>query len=134
MLPKDTLQLAPAEAYFLNTYGQILRVRIPKMTQADMAAVGAQLPERRPFGFQPKAKKNPNETQMKPGFETQKTSSESAAQLPADVARVLSLWSDGKSVGEIVKAIHGDIGGPKYNAARADVETIIRLHWRGGTS
>lgn len=85
----------------------------------------------RPFGF--------HAAPMKPGenpHETQVRNPENLAgmpQTPTDptVARILALWGAGKSIGEIVKAIHGEISGPKYNKARDEVETVIRLHWKG---
>lgn len=130
-LPNDVLQLEPGECYLLDTRGTLRKVRIPFCTPADLARVGALLggknpvsssTDTRPFGFQPAVQK----TQMKPGFESRESSLGSPATLDAQSARILALFAQGMSVGEIVKAIWGEISGPKYNQARAQVEQTLR--------
>lgn len=133
-LPNDVLQLEPGECYLLDTRGQLRKVRIPHCAPADIERVAAQLggqlagaTVKPAFGFRPAgAARNPAETQMKPGFETRETSSGSAPLLDPQGARILALFAQGMSIGEIVKAIWGEISGPKYNMARATVETVIR--------
>lgn len=133
-LPPDVLQLEPGECYLLDTRGQLRKVRIPFCTPADLERVGAMLGGKasgaavKPaFGFRPAgAARNPTETQMKPGFESRETSPASAGGLDPQSARILALFAQGLSVGEIVKAIWGEISGPKYNQARATVEQAIR--------
>ena len=133
-LPPDVLQLEPGECYLLDTRGQLRKVRIPFCTPADLERVGAMLGGKasgaavKPaFGFRPAgAARNPAETQMKPGFESRETSPASAGGLDPQSARILALFAQGLSVGEIVKAIWGEISGPKYNQARATVEQAIR--------
>lgn len=145
VLPRDTMGLAPGESYLVDTRGQLRRVHTPRMTVEDVAAVGraltssgqgaiaASLAEtRRTFGFHPapvKPTQNPSETQMR-NPENQAGTPQSAHD--PTVARILALWADGKSIGAIVKAIHGEISGPKYNQARDEVEAVIRHHWKGG--
>lgn len=124
-------------------------VRIPYMSNAALysmlgdapadSGVGlgalraSQAEAERHFGFQPppvvKPTRNPDETQTRNPenlAETPKTAPD------ATVARILALWAEGKRIGEIVKAIHGEISGPKYNAARDEIEAIIRNHWKAG--
>jgi uncharacterized protein YoaH (UPF0181 family) len=64
---------------------------------------------------------------LKPGFKTHDTAPASASGLDPQSARILGLFAQGMSIGEIVKAVWGDISGPKYNQARSQVETAIRV-------
>ncbi|HEU4329416.1 MAG TPA: hypothetical protein VFS21_40135 [Roseiflexaceae bacterium] len=103
--------------------------------------------ERRPLGFRPpaiepaataetqkpttpadsslKPTRNPDETQVRNPENLIGT----AQELPAETARVLALFREEKSIGEIVKAIYGDVSGPRYNRLRDEVEAMIRRHW-----
>ena len=133
-LPADVLSLPPGTAYLLDTRGQLQRVQIPFCTPGDIERVGVLLGNKpttgtmKPgFGFRPATQqKNPSETHMKPGFKTHDTAPARANGLDPQSARILALFAQGMSIGEIVKAIWGEISGPKYNQARSQVETTIR--------
>jgi hypothetical protein len=138
IMPNDTLQLAPGECYLLDTRGQLVRVRIPTMTPDDIQRVAHIIEERsnpketsRPFGFHPNSRKKLDETEMKPTTETQESSPGRNKNLSAETARILALFRQGMSIGEIVKAIYGELTGPKYNRARNEVEAAIRESLEG---
>lgn len=133
-LPTDIRTLPDATGYLLTVRGNFVKVVIPRMTAADLVAIGEQLggkaasepPETgRHFGFAPsppKAKINRNESDRESGVN--RDGMPSAA--PADLARVIALFRAGKSIGEIVREIYGALSGTPYNQARAEVERMIR--------
>jgi hypothetical protein len=50
-----------------------------------------------------------------------------ASDIPtAEVARIRALFKSGKSIGDIVREIYGNITGTPYQKARAAIETILR--------
>lgn len=110
---------------------------VPGAIAASLAEAAAETqPEtQRPFGFHPTGVKptvkptgNPSETQTR-NPENQVGTPQTA--VPPEVTRILALFGEGKTIGEIVKAIHGDISGPRYTQARTEIEAVIRQHWKG---
>lgn len=134
-LPGDTLTLQPGEAYLLDTRGSLTRVRIPMMSSDDLASVGAWLSNGhetsfQPMGFRPAVKpaKKPDETQER---NPEKLITQPNIAAP-ETMRILSLFQEGKSIGEIVRAVFGDVSGPRYNKLRDQVEAQIRQALRDG--
>ena len=137
ILPDDTLQLPPGTCYLLDTYGQLRRAQIPHITSHDIAQAAkhigepAQIDETRTrfhMGFKPPtsaAVRDPDEnrkkTGKKPDVETGNTNAQSAEN-----RRIVSLFKDGNSIGEIIRELWGDIKGTRYNEKRSQVEKIIR--------
>jgi hypothetical protein len=66
---------------------------------------------------------------------TERTSNAAASQpLPADVARVLALFAEGHSTGEIAQQVYGaPKSGGKSTEARRLVESVIRTHYQPHT-
>lgn len=130
MLPEDTLQLQPGECYLLNTHGQLVKVRIPQMTSADLANVGRRLgatsdptsergmgfrPPRRPEGATEGA--NSKATSSPPGR---------AETMDAEAARALALIRAGKGLAEVIKELYGVSGGRLYQEKTAWLMEVIR--------
>lgn len=78
----------------------------------------------RPFGFQVKPTENPFETQTR----KPENQIETPQTMSAETARIIALFRDNMSIGQIVKAMYGDITGPRYNKAREEVEAAIRAY------
>jgi hypothetical protein len=49
----------------------------------------------------------------------------------AESARIIALFKGGKSVGDIIREIHGPIAGEKYKKARAAIEAILQTALQG---
>ena len=135
-LPGDIRTLPDATGYLLTVKGDFVKVVIPQMTAADLVTIGARLggeapsnvpsalpSTARPFGFagrQPEGnrKANTEGTEGRP----------SAAERPAEHARIVALFVAGKTIPEIVKEVfHLDSnGGRAYVERRQLVEDVIR--------
>ncbi len=131
MLPKDTLQLEPGSCYLLNTYGQLSKVRIPLMTDADVAEVGQRLAgspggspggsTARPFGFVPR--------RAEPGAEPYGSTLPNAAEPhSAKVEEVRRLLAAKCGTDEIIRQVWGiESKGRAYTKAREELLAIIAL-------
>lgn len=128
-LPDDTLQLAPGEAYLLDTAGALTRVRIPLMTGGDVATVGRLLTD-----DQPKMPADSVTIQSK-------ISQAAAVDYSAvgrgetrspEAQRVISLFLAGKDASAIVSEVHGlsSRAGAPYMRKLADVQEVIRAALR----
>ncbi|MBK9711580.1 MAG: hypothetical protein IPO81_09690 [Kouleothrix sp.] len=131
-LPGDIRTLPDATGYLLTVKGDFVKVVIPRMTAADLVAVGAQLgseaPSKapsndRPFGFvgrqmEGRWKAKLEGTEGRPG----------AAERPAEHARIVALFVAGKTIPEIVKEVFSldSNGGRAYVEKRQLVEEVIR--------
>jgi hypothetical protein len=133
-MPDDIRTLPDATGYLLTTRGVFTKIVIPKMTPADLEIVGAGLgrspvSDSRSFGFAPARRETAAQADSNQ-IETDRESGVNRAQTPdtlsPDVARVLALFAAGKTIGEIVKALWGELSGTPYNRKREEVEAIIR--------
>lgn len=142
-LPDDTLTLPPGSAYLMTTAGELRKVVIPVMTEADVSALGMQAtqpaapngaPPPRPFGFRP----SPAEAAGKPAgraIETKPESTFTASPRPTldpEAARVVSLFLAGKTIPEIITEVYNVSAGRAYQEKRALVERILRDALKGG--
>jgi len=132
MLPENTLQLQPGQAYLLNTYGQLVKVTIPQMTGADLANVGRRLGSDRgstdrPFGFVPRRAEPGVELGVEPGPKLpSSTHQEAVKPRSAKVEQVRRLLMEKCGTDEIIKRVWGVEGrGRAYTAARAELLEII---------
>jgi hypothetical protein len=121
-LPDDVLQLPEGHAYLLDNRGRLERITVPHTTPNDIAHVAGLLEttsDARPAA---------------PPADVPVTTSRTAASepLPPDVARVLTLFSDGLTVGEIAQQVYdAPKSGGRSAELRRRVEEIIRRQWRG---
>lgn len=107
-------------------------VRVPLVSNEAIAALlgGETLDESTTvkgpsMGFRPPAKIAPAESPPK-AEESRLPSGESQIAESPQTARILALFQQGKSIGEIVKELTGATSGAKYNQTRAEVEATIR--------
>jgi hypothetical protein len=143
--PRDTMSLAPGEAYLVDTSGAMRRVHIPRMTLADVNAIGQGLGARLganpgaiaasladgaslPFGFRPGSASGspvarsepPSEPRSEPG------GSPHHKALSPQAARVLSCMAQKKSTNQIIAEVWGVEGkGPKYQAALDELRDVM---------
>jgi hypothetical protein len=154
VLPNDTMGLAPGESYLVDTRGQLRRVVTPHLTVDNLADIGRRLGGPHapvpnaiavsladgaslPFGFRPA----PAMPSARPAEDNGKASGNQTGAMPStaaaslgsetEIALILALFKQGKSIGEIVAEAYGSVGGRKYNELRDKVEAIIRAHWKG---
>ncbi len=138
--PEDTLTLPPGQAYMLTTRGELQRVTIPQMTQADILRLGALVdqPGRSPakFGFTPSsqaltplvAKCMPDGSQMVAKANQATTASQSARTVSPEAARVVGLFLGGKEPAQIVEELRGvkSSQGRTYQTALAEITALLR--------
>lgn len=139
-LPNDTLTLPPGSAYLMTTAGELRKVVIPVMTEADVSALGVQAthpatngaPPPRVFGFRPP----PAEVARKPAGSRPESKPESkpevisaASQRPVldpEAARIVALFLAGKDIPAIIAEVYGSTGGRAYQEKRVLVERMLR--------
>jgi hypothetical protein len=137
MMPQDTLSLQPGQSYLLNTYGQLVRVTIPKMTPADLVAIGRCLgSERVPMGFRPPVKEhdgNPAGTQVEPNGNAAELAPGAETITPAERARILALFFDeGLDTAEIIRRLWPELSRGRATQERSRVVlAVIRQAARG---
>lgn len=135
-LPADTLQLAPGQAYLLDTSGQLQRVTIPMMRAEDMTKIGATLaggapstehPAPLPMGFRSSRPEAAMEAAMEGATDRapSKASQRATTHTP-EAARVLALILAGKSVSDVVKELWGISGGREYKERCNQIMAIVR--------
>ncbi len=107
-------------------------VRVPLVSNAAIAALlGGETPDESTtgkglsMGFRAPVKTAPAESPLKVD-ESRLASGESPIAESPQTARILALFRQGKSIGEIVKELTGATSGAKYNQTRAEVEATIR--------
>jgi hypothetical protein len=116
-------------------------VRVPLVSNAAIAALleSAAAPETLDesatvkglsFDFRPPVRTAPNESRMKVEESRLERGESRIAESPQD-ARVLALFRQGKSIGEIVKDLTGATSGATYNKTRSAVEETIRRATQG---
>ncbi|NJK82406.1 MAG: hypothetical protein HC914_22215 [Chloroflexaceae bacterium] len=128
-LPDDVLQLPEGHAYLLNNRGQLERIIVPHTTPRDIAHVAgllectsdARQPDTHETGIRPENNVPPAATSSPATRDT----------LPPDVARVLTLFADGLTVGEIAQQVYdAPKSGGRSAELRRQVEEIIRQTYR----
>jgi hypothetical protein len=136
-LPDDVLQLPEGHAYLLNNRGQLERITVPHTTPNDIAHVAGLLEatsDARPAA--PPADVPVTCARPATDVPPAATSAASASDaLPPDVARVLTLFSDGLTVGEIAQQVYeAPKSGGRSAELRRRVEEIIRQAYRAAAA
>jgi hypothetical protein len=136
-LPDDVLQLPEGHAYLLDNRGRLERITVPHTTPNDIAHVAGLLEatsDARPAA--PPADVPVTCTRPAHDVPPAATSSAAASEtLPPDVARVLSLFSDGLTVGEIAQQVYeAPKSGGRSAELRRRVEEIIRQAYRAAAA
>lgn len=145
-LPDDIRSLPDATAYLLNVKGELIKVIIPQMTNADIARAGELIASpastRATFGFTaptqaltpPVAEWKSHGSQMEVKTELTSTAAQSAKTVSPEAARAASLFLGGKSPAEIVAELRGvnsSAGGRRYQTALNEVTELIRQGVQG---
>lgn len=140
-MPDDIRSLPDATAYLLNVKGELTKVIIPRMTNADVARAGAmievQAHARPTFGFTaPTAPLTPivasgtaTGRQRDGNTVLPATASQPARMAAPEAAHAAGLYIGGKSIADIVQELRGvssSTGGRAYRAAREEIEELIR--------
>jgi hypothetical protein len=145
-LPDDIRSLPDATAYLLNVKGELIKVVIPKMTNADIARAGEMIEVHAralpTFGFTaPTAPLTPLVAEWKPKGSALEAPAGSASTptarvktVSAEAAHAYGLFMAGKAPSEIAEALRGvkaSAGGRAYQKALTEVYDLIR---EGGQS
>lgn len=144
-LPDDIRSLPDATAYLLNVKGELIKVVIPKMTNADIARAGEMIEVQAralpTFGFtaptapltpitaqaETTRKQHGNNTETAPAYVS------TASQSP-EAARALALLHEGLDLPAIVKELRGVTprSARPYMSALSEVTDLIRQATKGG--
>lgn len=121
-LPGDTLQLAPGQFYLLDTRGDLTKVTAPRIAVDDVQRVAGLLVDNHTT-----LEHLINEPINDPstGHQSKDMAAQSTKPLTHQEALILSLVRQRKGMAEIVKAVWGADGGPKYKERAAEVMRII---------
>jgi len=139
--PEDTLTLQAGQAYLLSVRGDLVRIQIPMMTQADIMRLGTLVDKPaaatgRNFGFTlpatqpltPLAARMPDGSQMvaKPNQAT--TAAQSRIVPSPEAARAVGLFLAGKEPAQIVEELRGvkSNQGRTYQTALAEITALLR--------
>ena len=120
LLPTEeaaTVERLPAgQAVLCRTNGDLIPVSIPLTTGSDVTSVA------RLIATRAKPERNQNETIV----EVVSMASQSDKTVSPEEARIITLFREGKDVGEIVKELHGTSSGSIYQKRSAAVQAAIR--------
>jgi hypothetical protein len=136
-LPDDVLQLPEGHAYLLNNRGRLEHIIVPHTTPNDIAHVAGLLettsdarPDTEPVDVPVTYARTANDV---PPAAT--SSAAVSDTLPPDVARVLTLFADGLTVGEIAQQVYeAPKSGGRSAELRRRVEEIIRQAYRAAAA
>jgi hypothetical protein len=142
--PLDTLFLQPGQAYFLSTRGELGKVCIPQMADADLARVAALIDRPAaavgsPFGFHRTGSLATTPAAAvangKPDGSLMVASEDQATRAPgsAEAMHVLDLLHAGNDLPAIVAALRGvkSNEGRRYQTALAEVTDLLRQATKG---
>ncbi|NJK82122.1 MAG: hypothetical protein HC914_20610, partial [Chloroflexaceae bacterium] len=136
-LPDDVLQLPEGHAYLLNNRGRLERIIVPHTTPSDIEQVAGLLEttsDARPAA--PPA--DVPVTCARPAHDVPPTATArttASSTLSPDVARVLTLFADGLTVGEIAQQVYdAPKSGGRSAEVRRQVEEIIRQTYRAAAA
>jgi hypothetical protein len=144
-LPDDIRSLPDATAYLLNVKGELTKVVIPRMTNADIARAGSMIEVQAralpSFGFTAPtapltpmvAERKPNGSQMVANDNQATTASQTARMVSPEAAHAAGLFLGGKSPAEIVAELRGvkSSQGRSYQTALNEVTELIRQGVQG---
>ncbi|MBC8160471.1 MAG: DUF87 domain-containing protein [Roseiflexaceae bacterium] len=84
------------------------------------------------FGFAAMAQpRQRNDNGMTAPADSGNSSTGSGNPPSAETARIIALFKGGKSIGDIIRELHGPIAGEKYKKARAAIEAILQDAMQG---
>lgn len=136
-IPLDVRLLPDATGYLLKTNGELIKFVVPHMTTADLARVGALIPQEssivsQPFGFHRASTPLPaitaEATRKRPGSdpaEAASTATGSHKTISPEALRAAGLFRQNMSEKAIIKELRGIEGGRNYDAVRDDVRRLI---------
>ncbi len=86
------------------------------------------------FGFAAMASaRQPNDSTLTAPSDSGSNPTQSGNLPDAETARIIALFKAGKSIGDIVRELHGQIAGAPYQKARARIEAILQAALQGVT-
>ena len=119
-LPDDLIDLPPGEAYLLDTFGDLRRVRMPLADEGSMAAVGKLLTDDAPTLTIPRQAPGNPEAVVLP------THPNAVEAMSDGDRRIVERFLAGESIPDICRAISGVTNGRGYTKAQGEVAEALR--------
>jgi hypothetical protein len=111
-----------------SLYGLLSVVQAPQIAPTEPLSN----PLQTGFGFAAMAQpRQRNDNGMTAPADSGNSSTVSSNPPSAETARIIALFKSGKSIGDIIRELHGPIAGEKYKKARAAIEAILQDAMQG---